>query len=420
MRKVLAVISVIMAMIATTTTSAPAATADTRQASGKLVVDWNAALLKIVRTAGAQPATKHPTRSFAIMQVAIYDAVLSATHAVRGANASEAAAAQAAHDSLAALYPAQRTALDRQLADELGAIPDGSAKSSGIHIGASSARAVLAARAYDGSDATPPPFVAGHQPGDYQLTPPAFPKPVFTHWANVRPFVLTGANQFRPRPYPALSSRQYARAINEVSSLGRDSSTTRTADQTTQAKFWAAPIWNYWNEIAQAAALRHHLGLSATARLFAVLDVTFADATIAFYGAKYHFERWRPVTAIRAADTDGNPATTAIPDWNPLATTPPDPSYPGAHSVIGEAGASVLGAFFGPVDRFIVSSEVLPGVSRSFVRYQDAADEAGLSRIYAGIHTRLDHVAGQQLGRQVAAYVLTRAAIRQRISELDV
>jgi hypothetical protein len=142
------------------------------------------------------------------------------------------------------------------------------------------------------------------------------------------------------------------------------------------------------------------------ARLFANLNLAFADAVIAFYEAKYHYRIWRPVTAIRLADTDANPATTADLGWNSLANTPADPSYPGAHSVISQAAAAVLTRFYGPTTRVTVTSEVLPGVTRAFTRFQDIADEAGTSRIYAGVHTRVDHNAGLRLGRDVARFTL--------------
>jgi hypothetical protein len=256
---------------------------------------------------------------------------------------------------------------------------------------------------------TPPAIAPGTAPGAYRPDPPAFAPPVFTHWPAVRPFVLRRGDQFRVGPPPALTSPAYAAALNEVQSLGKSDSTTRTADQTQAAQFWAAPIWNYWNEIAQTAALAHHDSLADDAALFARLDLSFADGVIAFYDSKYHWLVWRPVTAIRLADTDGNPATVDDPAWTPLANTPADPSYPGAHSVISTIGADVLGATFGDRFSFAVTSEVLPGVTRSFDRFSAAATDAGLSRIYAGVHTRVDHVAGQRLGHDVAAFVLTHA-----------
>jgi hypothetical protein len=386
-------------------------------ASGAIVVDWNQELLQIVRTPGAQPATIHPTRNFAILHAAIYDAVASITHdappylfTVRAADdaSPEAAAAEAGHDTLVGLYPAQKSALDQLLTTELAALPDGSGRQDGVQVGALTSQLMLAIRAHDGSDVTPPPLPAPTQPGQFGPTPPKFTPAVFTHWSGVTPFVLNNAAQFRPPAPPPLSSAEYAAAINEVQSVGQDSSTTRTADQTTQAKFWAAPIWNYWNQIADDAVIAHHTDLLESARLFADLDLSFADGAISFYDAKYQYDLWRPITAIREAATDGNPATIADPNWTPLATTPADPSYPGAHSVISEAGATVLSAFFGNHNDINVSSEVLPGVVRHFDSYQDAALEAGQSRIFAGVHTRLDHEAGLSLGQNVAADVLAQ------------
>jgi len=170
--------------------------------------------------------------------------------------------------------------------------------------------------------------------------------------------------------------------------------------------FWAAPIQNYWNQIADDAVLAHHTDLSQASRLLADMDLSFADGAISFYDAKYHYDLWRPISAIREAASDGNPATIADPNWSPLATTPADPSYPGAHSVISSAGATVLSAFFGNHDDIAVTSEVLPGVVRHFDSYRDVAREAGLSRIFAGVHTRIDHDAGLRLGRSVADFVL--------------
>jgi len=151
-------------------------------------------------------------------------------------------------------------------------------------------------------------------------------------------------------------------------------------------------------------------GITTAARLFAALNLAFADAVIAFYDAKYHYRVWRPISAVRLADGDGNRRTTADPAWNPLAATPADPSYPGAHSVISEAGATILTRFYGPARPITVTSEVLPGVTRVFHRFQDAAEEAGRSRIYAGVHSRLDHHAGKRLGRDVARFVVAARA----------
>jgi hypothetical protein len=383
--------------------ASPASASRPRPDPNTSLIGWNRTLLRIVRTRGAQPATVHATRSFAMMHAAVHDAVAVATWHASGV----AAAAQAAHDVLVALFPAMTADLDAQLVADLATVPDSRARAAGEALGRYVARSTLAGRANDGSTATPPLLTPGTAPGQYRPTPPGFGAAVFTHWPAVTPFVLRYADRFRPPPYPLLSSEAYARATNEVKAFGQDVSASRSADQSVQATFWAAPIWNYWNEITQT--LTHDADLFTTARAFALLNLTFADAVIAFYDAKYHYRIWRPITAIRLADTDGNPDTSADAAWTPLATTPADPAYPGAHSVIAQAGAVVLRRVLGRVRPFTVTSEASPGVVRTFDDPQNAADEAGLSRIFAGVHTRLDHIAGQRLGRQVAQLVLAHA-----------
>jgi hypothetical protein len=392
--------------------------------SGQPVIDWNRILLSIVNTPGAQPANIQPTRNFAIVHAAIYDAVnaIDRSHEaylidVRAPrDASETAAADAAaHTALVGLYPAQQTVLDTDYAAELATVPDGPAKDQGVRLGEQVATDLLAIRANDGSNITPAPFVPGTAPGDFNPSlsqPPNFPTPVFTTWGQVTPFVLDSGNQFRPPPPPALTSDAYAAAINEVQSLGSATSTTRAAEQTEIGKFWSPPIQNFWNQIADEVATANHTDLPTTARLFAALNLSFADSAIGFYDAKYTYQLWRPVTAIRLAGTDGNPNTVADPNWLPLAgNTPADPSYPGAHSTISAAGADVLASFFGDQQLFGVTSPALPGVTRSFDSFSAAANEAGLSRIYAGVHTRLDHVAGLTLGHDVANFVLHNALL---------
>jgi membrane-associated phospholipid phosphatase len=387
-----------------------------RPGSGRLAVDWNRELITILGTPGAQPAAVHPTRSFALLQAAEYDAVTSITHAAppylfsvrapRGAR-PDAAADQAAHDVLTALYPPLKSGLDQLLAGELAAIPDTRGKQQGVRVGHIVADRLVGIRSTDGSAATPPPFVAGNQPGDYRPTPPNFPAPVFTNWGSITPFVLDDGKQFRPAPPPPITSAAYAKALNQVESLGQDSSTTRTADETTLAKFWgAAPIWNVWNEVAQKLAVTRHASLQQTVTVFANLDLALADATIGLYDAKYHYLVWRPITAIRLGNTAGNPGIIGDPTWNPLAVTAADPSYPGAHATISQAAATVLSAFYGNDQRLTVSSDGDPGVTRSFGSFQAAANEATLSRLFAGQHTMIDLAAGQQLGRHVGDFVL--------------
>jgi membrane-associated phospholipid phosphatase len=382
------------------------------------VVQWNRNLLAIVRTPGAQPATIHPTRSFAMMHAAIYDAVnsIDKTHhpylvhisEISRRASQEAAAASAAHEVLSALYPNFQLTLDAELQQSLDQVPDGRRKDEGIVIGQLVADQIVALRSADGSSVQPPPFVFGNAPGDFQSPPPNFPTPQFTEWSQVTPFALQQASQFRPGPPPALTSSTYTDAFNEVKSFGIANSTTATTDQALAGRFWNGAIQNYWNEITQTAAIANALTTAQTARLFALLNLTFADGVIAFYDAKYTYDFWRPVTAIRAADADGNPDTAADPNWLPeVGNTTPDPSYPGAHAVIATAGAFVLGSFLG-TDQFSfnVTSEVLAGVQRSFRTFSAAAEEATFSRIFAGVHFRTDLTAGQQLGTDTANFVV--------------
>ncbi len=380
------------------------------------VIEWNRTLLAIVRTPGAQPPTIHSTRNFAILHAAIYDAVnnidgIFSPYFVRIPNVSRrasqpAAADQAAHDVLVALYPAFQATLDAELQQDLAQILDGQNKADGIAVGQTVAAQILSLRSNDGSGVTPSPFTPGNQPGGYQLTPPNFAAADFTQWPQVTPFALARADEFRPGPPPELTSDKYTTVFDEVKSLGFINSTTRTPEQTLIGTFWNGNIQDFWNEIAQTAALKRHLNLAQSARLFALLNISLADTAIAFFDAKYTYQFWRPVTAIQMAGSDGNPNTEPNPTWLPLTTkTAPDPSYAGAHSAISAAGAEVLRFYFGERFTFNVMSESLAGVTRHFTCFSAAAQEAGLSRIYAGQHFRSDHVAGKDLGRQVAESV---------------
>lgn len=382
------------------------------------VIQWNQELQKVLVAPGAQPASIHPTRTMSITQIAVYDAVngivgggepfLVDLHGPRDAS-PEAAAAAAARTALDALLPNQQPAIDAFFQASLAQIGSGDQVEQGIRFGNQVATAVLAARANDGATVTAPVFTPGVGPGEYQLTPPGFAAAGFTQTAHVTPFVLQSASQFRPPAPPALSSRQYARAFNEVHSLGELNSTRRTADETAIGRFWgAAPVWVVWNQIADQAALGFGNTLEQNARMFALLDTTLADGAIALYDAKYAYHRWRPITAITAAD-QGNPNTTGDPNWAPLANTANDPSYPGAHAEFSQAAATVLQDFFG-TDQFSFSlSNSSVGITRSFTSFSQASDEASLSRILAGQHFRFDENAGQTLGGQVADFVVDHA-----------
>jgi len=390
--------------------------------SGQSVTEWNRTLIAILGIPNAQPTTVHPTRAFAMLQAAQYNAVVSITHAQRPYGPAlpaaddarpDAAADQAAHDVLVALYPSLHATLDHQLSTELAALPAGTPTHHGIQVGAAAAHAMLTQRATDGSATTPAPFTPGMAPGDYRPTPPKFPAPLYTRWGAVRPFVLDNPAEYRPPAPPPVTSPEYTRALAEVKTIGQDTSTTRTPDQTVAGKFWSAnPIWNTWNQLAATLSTDHHASLSQTTSAFAALDLALADTTIVLYDAKYHDLVWRPVTAIQHGIPTAVPPISANPHWNPLTPTAADPSYPGAHSALSTAAATVLTASYGTHQPVAVTAATDPGVTRNFSSLDAAANEAGLSRIWAGQHTQLDHQAGQQLGRQVATDVLTALPTR--------
>jgi hypothetical protein len=372
------------------------------------VVQWNRIALQVLRTPGAQPATIHPTRTLAIVHAAIYDAVNSieqshAPYRILVPNVSptasvDAAADAAAHEVLKTLFPNFQTQLDADYQQSLSLIPDGADKDSGIEAGTMAADGIIAIRAVDGSAKTPPPFVFDSGPGVFESTPPNFPNPQFTIWSQVTPFAVSSASQFRPGPPPALTSAQYITDFNEIRTIGILHSTTATSTQQLISVFWNGAIQNYWNEIAQAAAVGNQLTTPQAARLFALLNIALADTVIAFYDAKYTYTFWRPVTAIRA---------TADANWLPqVITTAADPSYPGAHGAISAAAANVLAFALGSDQfSFSITSEVFAGIERSFTSFSSASTEAFLSRIYAGQHFRFDQDAGAQLGTNVADFV---------------
>jgi len=381
------------------------------------VLTWDAIALKAIRVDRTPPPVA--ARNLAVLHVAIDDAahVRRSGRAPLGARGSPDAAVAAAADLvLDRLYPAQATTFDVAFARSLAVIPDGSFENRGVATGRAAANAVLADRSQDGSNATFA-YTPGTAPGQWRPTPPGSAAALLPHWPNVTPFALRRGDQFRPAGPPPLSSRVYAAALSEVERLGRIDSAARTPDQTQIALFWAdnagtATPPGHWNQIAAAVAASRHLGTARAARLFAVLDTALADAGIAAWDSKYVDNFWRPVTAIGAADTDGNPRTGADPAWTPLLATPPFPSYVSGHSTFSAAAAEVLSAFFGPDTRFRIGSDALPGVTRTFRSFDQAAAEAGISRIYGGIHFGFDNRDGLILGRAVGRAALLRYGAR--------
>jgi hypothetical protein len=359
------------------------------------------------------------SRILAILHAAQHDAVNGAApryarHAVtltdRRADA-EAAAAAAAHAVLAAFFPANQAALDAQLAASLANIPDGPARAAGVALGRAVGQHLLASRADDGF-AVPDPFEPAPGPGVWERTPPAFAPMVEPQFQNVRPFTLRDRAQFLPDPPPALASAAYARAFNEVKLVGRDTSAARTADQTHIAHFWAEASPIGWSRIGNIVSEREGYDLHRTARLLALLNLAMADGFIVGWYQKRHFAFWRPVTAIRKADADGNAATGPDPTWLSLRPTPALPDYPSTHSLLGAAAAEVLRRETG-TDRFrfaMGSTTATPaGTERRWASFTQAELENAESRVLVGFHFRFACVTGVQVGRKVGRFAIGHA-----------
>lgn len=384
--------------------------------AGDVVLDWNQIALDAIRN--LKPAPPVAARDLAIESVAVFDAV-EATDGTYSSylinfSASEgssrtAAAAVAAHDTLVALFPIRQAVFDQAVAATLSAVPAGPARDSGMALGRDVASQILGIRAGDHSG-TSTPYTPGSGLGIWQPTPPAFAAAVLPGWGNVTPFALTSSSQFLPPPPPALDSPEYAQALQEVASLGSNGTTTpsaRTPEQTEIANFWAdgaATVTppGHWNVIAQDVAQSRGLDTVQNARLFALLNIALADAAITAWDAKYLYNFWRPITAIR----QGSAGTPADPGWTSLLVTPAFPSYISGHSTFSAAAATVLAAYFG-TDQvpFSSTSDALPGVTRTFSGFSQAAAEAGQSRIYGGIHYQFDNQAGLRSGQQIGQYV---------------
>jgi membrane-associated phospholipid phosphatase len=384
---------------------------------GDVVVDWNRVTLEAIRVDRTAP----PKAAYimALVHAAVFDAVNAVAQqyqvyqidAQAGDGTSmEAAAAAAAFQILMDYFPFQQAMLERELAESLAEVPDGLSEDLGMALGTSVADQFLIQQQDDGSEA-----IVAHEPdttpGTWRPTPGSYYGAALPQWPAVVPFALIDGTQFRPEGPPELDSAQYAAEYNQVKDLGSKTSTTRTADQTEIAFFWADGPGTYtppghWNQIAGEAAIQSNHSLIENARLFALLNLSLADSGIAAWDAKYTYNSWRPITAIQQGEFDGNSATTGNPNWKPLIATPLFPAYVSGHSTFSAAAATVLAQSFGDQFNFATSTFGLPGVERNYTSFWQAADEAGMSRIYGGIHFMADNVDGTILGRDVAGYVL--------------
>jgi hypothetical protein len=385
-----------------------------------MVLEWNALTVEATRVAKLSPNAQ--TRALAMVHGAVFDAVngierdytpyLVNRHAPRWAS-EEAAAAAAAHKVLVALMPAQQATLDEALTLSLAAVPDGRAEDAGVAFGQLVADRMLAERADDGSTDMVT-YVPGTGPDDWKPTPPLFPNAALPHWATVEPFGINSPDQFRADPPPALDSPEFTQAFNEMKAIGVAENSTRIDEQTEIARFWAGPSGTvqppgHWNSIARDVADGQGNSLEENARLFALLNFGMADALITAWDTKYEYSFVRPVTAIQNAEDDGNPDTVGDPTWLPLLTTPSHPSYMAAHSAVSATAATVLAEFYGnDAIAFTSSAELTAGgtvITRSFDGFWDAAQEAGASRIYGGIHWSFDNEAGLEAGQSIGEFL---------------
>jgi hypothetical protein len=377
------------------------------------VTDWNVnATTAIVGVAKQPPAAA--ILSYAMVEGAVYDAVNAidrghqpylAEPAATGTESETAAAAQAAHDVLVSLFPAQALTLDAQLATSLGAVTDATARAAGQAIGAATAAAMLAARTGDGRGG-PQVAVPGTLPGQWRPTPPLFAVDPVSWVGNVRPFLLPSGSMFRSDGPNALTSAAYAADVAEVKSLGSATSTTRTPDETDAAIWWQDHGVALYNRIVRNVAVGRGLGIVDAARLFAMTDLAGADAMINCWNDKYYWNFWRPITAIRLAGTDGNPATVADPSWTPLIATPPFPDHPSGHSCEVGAFANTLQAFFHTDKVSFSAFSNNSQTTRHFTRFSLMLKEVLDARVWGGIHFRTADVQGSVIGMKVSHYVV--------------
>jgi hypothetical protein len=405
--------------------------------SANPVVDWNEVIVQVMGT--NQPPRVPLSRNLALVHTAMFDAVnaidrsyepyAADVHASRGAS-QEAAVAQAAHDTLAALYPTRVALFDAELAADLAGIdPDRAAQ--GVAVGREVARQILALRADDGAAAnitwTPPNAL----PGTWQPTAPDFTPATSGHVPFVTPFATSGPEQFRPGPHPAIDSAEYAEAFNYTKVVGaRDAETSdrdgnglpdRTPFETQTSRLWQTALGNHraWQRVAQDQALTRDLSLPETARLFALLNMSLHDGLQTSFTSKFDYALWRPITAIWRAGEDNNAATAAEPTWMSLhETTPPYPTYAGNAATIGATCATVLGRVLGADTPLTIDWSRIgnfPGVTRTYPTFWAAAEEQAISRVYGGIHFTFDSAAGQGIGAGVGNFVVDNYLAPRRV-----
>lgn len=369
-----------------------------------MVTEWNQKAGACVLEAKIYPFAG--TRVMAIIHTAMFDAINSIDGrytlykfkvSAPAGSSPEAAGVAAAHAALVTLFPEQKGTLDAAYVASLAQIPDGPGKASGIALGEEVAAKVLAWRASDGADAanTYRPITT---PGGYITTT----LPIGTQWGSVTPWVMERGSQFRPGPPPALGSEQWTADYNEVKEIGAKKSAQRTSEQTDTARFWTITGPQSFDPVVRQLAAAPGRSLSQNARLFALVEMAVADSYIAVFDAKYTFNFWRPLTAIRNGDIDGNDATVRDAGWEPLIDTPLHPEYPCAHCINSGAATAVLESEFGTgANPLTMTSPTAPGVVHKWASIKEYAEEVSAARIYGGIHYRNSTMVGKAMGKQI-------------------
>jgi hypothetical protein len=394
-------------------------------ARADVVLDWNGlAAQLIVAPGGANKVPPLGLVDLAIVHTAIYDAVnavegfpfaaYGVEPAVTTPASAEAAAARAGRDVLLALYPSRSADIEALYASSLAAIPDGPAEANGIDVGQQAAAGILALRANDGRNAGTPIVEPPGAPGVWIRTPPGFLAPQAPWAGSINPWTLNSSDQFRPEPPPELDSDTWVRDYNEVKALGPGTDSTRTAEQTNIARFWADQPMLQWNRAWRGISTGAGLSVQDNARLFAMLATASSDSLIACWEAKYHYMFWRPVTAIRAGG--GNAALRDDPSWLGLVPTPNHPEYPAAHGCFSGASVETLSYFFRTDDVTFTITSNFAGVTtpvRTYSSFSQALQEVADARIYGGMHYRSSTHKGAIMGKQVSHFA-TRHFFRRQ------
>ena len=380
-------------------------------AANNVITDWDEKAVGIVQS-GTGPPPPLGFRTMAIVHTAIFDAVNSIQprykpYKVRLAatpdTSKEAAAAAAAAAVLIKLFPDAAADVQSTLTTYLTTLPDGEAKSKGVELGQEVAAKALEARDKDGAT-TADAYRPKTKPGAY------IPTPITYGWAlaTMTPFALESPSQFRAKPPPSLKSAEWARDYNEIKDFGAKNSTKRTARQTEDARFWLVGGPLGYDQLPRQIVIAKNMDLLDSARFMALFSVATADAVIAVFDAKYKYEFWRPITAIRNGDIDGNPATERDATWQPIDATPMHPEYPCAHCILSSSVAAVIKGYLGSdeIPEVSLTSPFLPGVTHQFTNLRAFSDEIANARICAGFHYRFSTIAGREMGQKIGTFVV--------------